>query len=205
MGVIYIRAIERNDIDGVVKLHQTQIIHGFASYLGKPFLRLLYENLVGSDTGIGLVAVSGEGDVVGFVSGTTKLAAFYRSFLKKYGLKAVITVLPKVFRVSVFKSIFQTLFYVSENKKEQNLPDAEIISVVVSPNYQGQGIARRLVIKILEEFKKRNSNKVKVLVGDKLEANEFYKKMGFEFIRHIAYNSDKMDANLYVIGTVGDD
>lgn len=199
---IYIRAIKNDDIDDVINLHQTQINHGFASYLGKSFLRLLYENLIGSDTGIGLVAISGKGDVVGFISGTTKLAVFYKSFLRKHGIRAVITILPKVFRISMFKSVFQALFYPSDHKKDQNLPDAEIISVAVSPDYRGRGIAKCLTIKILEEFKKRNISKVKVLVGDKLEANKFYKQMGFEFIRHITYNSDKMDANLYIIETV---
>jgi len=38
----------------------------------------------------------------------------------------------------------------------------------------------------------------KVLVGDKLSANEFYRRMGFEFVTHITYNSEKMDANVYM-------
>jgi hypothetical protein len=39
---------------------------------------------------------------------------------------------------------------------------------------------------------------VKVMVGDKLPANEYYLKSGFEWVEHLEFGSKKGSANVYV-------
>jgi len=184
-------------IDPVVMLHEKEINYGFSSYLGRNFLKYLYKNIIGCENGLGLVAVNNQGQVLGFIAGTMNLRRFYKRFIRKYSIIAGLLVLPKLLRWKAIKSFYQNLLYPSEGA-QLDLPGAEIISTAVLPNARGRGIGRLLTEAAFEEFRKRGVSKIKVLVGDRLQANEFYRRMGFEFVTHVTYNSDKMDANVYV-------
>jgi ribosomal protein S18 acetylase RimI-like enzyme len=184
-------------IDAVVMLHQREINYGFSSYLGRNFLKYLYKTFIRCEYGFALVAADRNGQVTGFIAAATNLSKFYKRFLRKYSLIAGFLVLPKLFRWKAIKSLYQDLLYPSE-EAQHDLPKAEIVSVAVSPNARGQGIGSLLTKTAFEEFRKRGVHKIKVLVGDRLQANEFYRKMGFGFVTHITYDSEKMDANVYV-------
>ena len=194
---INICPLANSHIDAVAKLHEKEINYGFGSYLGKNFLRYLYKTIIGCKNGLGLVAVNDQEEVLGFITGTMNLKRFYKRFIRKYSVIAGFLVLPKLLRWKAIKSFYQDLLYPSEGT-QYDLPEAEIISTAVSPNARGLGIGRLLTEAAFEEFRKRGISKIKVLVGDRLQANKFYRRMNFEFITHITYNSDKMDANVYV-------
>jgi len=184
-------------IDALAILHEKEINYGFASYLGRDFLKYLYKTFIGYESGFALVAIDGNGEITGFIAGVTSISKFYKRFLRKYSIVAGFIVLPKLLRWKAIKSLYQNLLYPSK-RTQYDLPEAEIISTVVSPESRGQGIGRLLAEAAFEEFRKREVSKIKVLVGDRLQSNGFYLGMGFEFATHITYNSDKMDANVYV-------
>lgn len=200
---INIRPLTPGHINTIVVLHEKEINYGFASYLGGGFLKYLYKTFIGCEYGFAFVATDRNGKVTGFITGVTNLSKFYKRFLQKYSLIAGFLVLPKLLHWKAIKSVYQDLLYPSEETRH-NLPKAEIVSVAVLPHARGRGIGRLLTEAALEEFRKRGVNKIKVLVGDRLQANNFYRRMRFEFITRITYNSEKMDANVYVKDLIQD-
>jgi GNAT superfamily N-acetyltransferase len=173
---INLRLAIYKDINEVSKLHYQYIPSGFLSSLGISFLNLLYKSMIDSKYAFCIV-VEEEGKIIGFVSGTVSVGGFYKEFLKKNFLMASIILLPKFLNLKIARRIFETFFY--PVKKEQNLPNAELLSIVVEKNYQGKGISQKLFERLVEEFSKKGINQFKVVVGSNLiPACKFYEKMG---------------------------
>jgi len=193
-----IRPMKEADVGAVAALHVQEIQLGFTSYLGGRFLRYLYKAVVLDTGSFGFVAEDEQGRIIGFVAATTKLGALYKCFMRKYAIQAAWAALPKAWRRwRVVKSIVQDLLYPSQ-KGPVALPQAEIVAVAVSSEAQGAGLGRALVEKALQELSSRGIQQVKVLVGEQLGANEFYRRLGFEHAGKIEYDSQKMDAHIYV-------
>ncbi|HDY69133.1 MAG TPA: GNAT family N-acetyltransferase [Candidatus Scalindua sp.] len=92
-------------------------------------------------------------------------------------IKASTILLPKILNLQFVKKIIETLLYPA--RKEQNLPNAELLSIVVDKNYRGKGIAQNLFEKLEEEFRSRDIKQFKVVVGSDLKAAcRFCEKMG---------------------------
>lgn len=164
------------DTDVISELHYQYISSGFLSSLGISLLRLLYQSMITSKHSFCFVAEE-DGRVVGFVSGTTDVGEFYKEFFKKNFLKASLILLPKALNPQMIRKVLETLLY--PVKKEQDLPNAELLSIVVDKNYQGKDNSQKLFEGLVEEFKKRNVKQFKVVVGaNLLPACKFYEKMG---------------------------
>lgn len=132
--------------------------------------------MVTSKSAFCLVVIEDE-KIIGFVSGTENISMYYKEFLRKNFLKASIILFPKLSHPKIAKKINETLFY--PVKKEKDLPEAELLSIVVEKSYQGKGISLMLFEKMIDEFKKKKINKFKVVVGSNLTAAcRFYEKMG---------------------------
>ena len=196
MERIKIDNLEYCHLKDVVDLHKAGINYGFGTYLGGGFLKYLYKNVIYSDSGIGYVALYDD-KVVGFIASTVNLKVFYKRFLFRYSVMAGLLSIHKILRLKSLKSIMQNVFYPAK-KQEIELPNAEIISIAISSKMRGKGIGRMLIDKTMSELRSRNINEIKVLVGDRLNANDFYKRLGFQFVCHETYNSDKMNANVYI-------
>ena len=80
---------------------------------------------------------------IGFVAFTENLNKLYKSAIKSKGIKFVFSIGFKLFKPSVCKRIFQNIFYPAKTEK-LNLPQAELLSIVIDPESQGRGIARQL-------------------------------------------------------------
>jgi len=118
---------------------------------------------------------------LGIISGSTNVKKFYKTFFKKYFIPSLIILLPKLFKLSTLKKIFETLKYPSKEKK-QKLPEAELLTIAVLNEFHGKRIAVELFKKFIDEMKKRKIKKVKVVVGESLpRAIKFYEKVGFQF------------------------
>ena len=163
------------DIENVALLHREYINTGFLSSLGSPFLELIYQSMVNSNNAFCIVSKENN-QIIGFSSGAISVGAFYKDFLMSNIIKASMILLPKILNLQFVKKIFETLLYPS--RKEQNLPNAELLSIVVDKDYRGKGIAQKLFGKLEEEFRSRNIKQFKVIVGSKLiAACKFYEKM----------------------------
>ena len=124
----------------MAELHISGITTGFISSLGIDFVRVLYGAIAESRFGFGLVAEI-KGRVVGFVVFTSDINKLYKSVIFKRGLYFTFLLASKMFSISRIKKIFETIFYPSR-VNNQNVPDAELLSIVVAPEERGKGLSR---------------------------------------------------------------
>jgi ribosomal protein S18 acetylase RimI-like enzyme len=171
-----IRPAFRKDIPAVSKLHREFIKTGFLSSLGLPFLKLLYGFIAGSSNAVCLVAQD-QSEIVGFISGAVNIKTFYKEFFRKRIVSTGLIIIPKLIKPSVARKVFETAFY--PVKENEAFPQAELMSIVVKPEYQGKKTAPRLFDSLKNHFQSKKIRKFKVVVGSTLiPACRFYEKMG---------------------------
>ena len=185
---------KKEDALQIAKIHKAQINKGFLSTLKPAFLENIYTAIIESDTGFCVVVKEGD-RIAGFISGTTDINALYRYFIKKYFFQSLVLVIQKIFKVSYIKKMIETLLY---PVKESKLPQAELLTMAVDRQFQGQGIASKIFVEFLEEMKKRNIKSFKVLVGEELTpAIHFYEKNGFTFLKNTNIHKGK-SSRIYI-------
>jgi len=135
--------------------------------------------------------------VLGFVAFSVNLSGLYKRVALTKGFKFAFVLARRMFSVRVIKKVWANIFYPSKMKKME-LPDAELLSISVSPAGRGKGIAHQLIEAGFQECRKRGIDKVKVLVAaDNEPANRLYQKCGFQMTCQI--NSHGVLSNIYVI------
>ena len=179
----------------VTKLHIQGISTGFISSLGQGFVAALYEAIAEDENSFGFVAIEDE-KVLGFVAFSTNLSRLYKYVALKKGFKFTFILARRMFSFKAIKKVIDNILYPTKMKKME-LPDAELLSIVVAPEGRGKGIAKQLVEAGFEECKNRGIAKVKVLVAAENEsANKLYQKTGFEL--HSQITSHGIISNVYV-------
>jgi len=182
----------------VANLHIFGIPTGFISSLGLPFVTRLYEAIASSSDAFGFVHVE-DGNVIGFIAFTTNLKNLYRSICRKAGFRFFLILLKRIFSWKTMKKVYETLFYPNRIDK-LNLPDAELLSIVVSESARAKGIGRKLMRQGLTECSNRGIRDVKVLVADfNQPANRFYQNAGFQIRTQIENHG--IVSNVYVVST----
>jgi len=141
-----IRLANKNEAGQIAKIHTREIDRGFLCQLGERFLTKLYEAIIVSSGAF--VVVAEEGDrVVGFISGCVNVNYFYRDFLRRSGPRAAFVLLPKIFKPSILKQIFETLMY-PRRKEEIEAPKAELLTIAVLREFHRQGLAQNFLINL---------------------------------------------------------
>lgn len=178
-----------------VQLHISGISTGFISSLGQEFVTALYESIAQDDNSFGLVAVEDD-KVLGFVAFSANLSKLYKNVILKKGFTFAFILSKKMMSLQTIKKVWDNILY-PKKMAEMDLPDAELLSIVVSEDGRGKGVASQLINTSFEECLKRGIKRVKVLVAaDNLPANNLYKKCGFKF--HSEINSHGVISNIYV-------
>jgi ribosomal protein S18 acetylase RimI-like enzyme len=179
----------------VASLHIQGISIGFISSLGQEFVAAMYKAVAEDKNSFGFVAIEND-KTVGFVAFSTNLSNLYKHVILKKALKFIFVLAKKMLSLQTVKKVWDNFLYPSKMKK-MNLPDAELLSIVVIPECRGRRIAKQLVDAGLEECRKRKIDKVKVLVGTSNDAaNKLYLKCGFESASQI--DSHGVKSNIYV-------
>lgn len=180
---------KENDALQIAEIHQQEIKKGFLNTLNKNFLARIYSAIIESKDGSCVVAEKNK-EIVGFIAGTTNLDRFYFYFLKKYFFQAVFFLFPEIFSFKKIKKIIEVIFY---PEKEKDLPKAELLTIAIKNQFQGQGIAGQMFERFVVEMKSRGVDNFKVVVGEKLlPAIKFYEKNGFKFIKNINIHSKEL-------------
>lgn len=174
MGEVKLRDATLSDADALAGLH-IRAIPGFLPRLGRRFMRLLYRALATSPEAVVLVADDGNGPV-GFVAGVIDTGRFYRRFLIRHGLSALLAALPRLVRPAVLRKGWETLRYGATGSGAP----AELLAMAVAPGARDAGLGTTLGSSFLEEMSRRGVDRVKVVVGsDNSRAIAAYHKMGF--------------------------
>jgi ribosomal protein S18 acetylase RimI-like enzyme len=182
----------------IAELHIESISTGFISSLGIDFVTFLYQAIARSKSSFGFVAEK-DGKVLGFVAFTTNLNKLYKSVILKKGLLFTLLLAGRMVSFERVKRAFETLFYPGRIKK-MNLPAAELLSIAVTRQERGKGLASQLIKKGFQHCQKEGIDKVKVLIAaDNKPGNKLYLKFGFELVGQIVNHG--VVSNIYVAQT----
>ncbi len=180
----------------VADLHISGIPTGFISSLGRGFVTALYEAIYADENSFGFVALDDSGEVVGFVAFSSNLGSLYKHVALKNFFKFGFILAKKMISLKVVKRVIDNIFYPAK-MREMNLPDAELLSIVIGESGRGKGLATELSRAGFKECRARGIDKVKVLVAAENEpANKLYQKVGFIFAQEI--DSHGVKSNVYV-------
>jgi ribosomal protein S18 acetylase RimI-like enzyme len=170
------RAIYR----AVADLHTQSIDQGFLSTLGPGFLSLLYGAIDESPESALIVAYE-DGAVCGFIAGTVNLKQVYLGLLRRWPA-LVVALAPSLVIPSRLWRIVEILHYSRGTGADAvSLPEAELLSLAVSPSCRGRGHAEALYAGLVDFFADRNQAAFKIVVGAELaRAHRFYRRMGAE-------------------------
>jgi len=179
-----IRNMLLSDLNAVVSIHMISFPSFFLTFLGKNFLTILYKATIVLDIGITKVVVDSEGNIAGFVSGTTQQSGFYSCLLKKYFFAFAIASLRGV--LCKPKIVFRLIrsFKKSADAKT-SVAEASLMSIAVNPKFQGYGLGKQLVNAFSDAIKQQNIYEY-CLTTDLFNndsVNNFYKSCGFELAR----------------------
>lgn len=180
---VMIRPMNTEDVAQVVQVHLASFPGFFLSFLGRDFLKLLYENIQCDPYGIVLVAPL-NGHIEGFVAGVTDQSGFYQRLVKKRKWAFARAAGQALVRNPTIASrLLRALNRPNETRAAE--VDACLMSVAVRPEAEGKGIGRRLVTAFCEELAERGIGSV-CLDTDRdgnERANRFYQKLGFQLVR----------------------
>lgn len=183
-----VRLAKKEDARQIAEIHKQEISEGFLSSLPLQFLIKLYEEIIVSKLGFCIIARE-NGNVIGFVAGTTNLNAFYRYFISHSFFRAMFILFPQIFSFKSLKKIIESLIYPA---KEKELPSAELLTIAVKKEFQGQHIAGDMLQLFIEEMKNSGVSIFKVLVGKELKsAIRFYEKTGFQYFSEVSVHSNQ--------------
>jgi ribosomal protein S18 acetylase RimI-like enzyme len=179
-----------SDIHGqVAGLHIECISQGFLSSLGASFLAQLYAAIDQAD-GARLLVAKDNGRVVGFVSGADGMRPIYRQMIK-HPIHLTGALLPSAIRPARLTRMLEILRYGSGSQLLKDLPVPELLSLAVSPDVRGQGIAERLYRELIEHFRSLGKDGFRIVVGSELApAHRFYRRMGAVAVSEIEVHKD---------------
>ncbi|MCI0498738.1 MAG: GNAT family N-acetyltransferase [Planctomycetales bacterium] len=197
-NVVQIVSLTPEYAQEAARLHIEGINQGFISSLGIDFVTALYRAIAQDPQSFGYVAVK-EGKVVGFATFTANLKGLYKSIMKKNGFQFAFLLFRKLVSWRIIQKVFETLFYPSRIKKYQ-FPEAEFLSMSVSPEARGHGLATRFVEMGFNECQKRGIQELKILAAVTIgPINKMYEKFGFKTVAHIENHG--IVSNVYVVRT----
>lgn len=186
--MMQIQKIKKNDtktIDVVVDIHMETFTGFFLTFLGRGFLKQLYESYCSyKDSGI-LVAVDNKKDkIVGFLAYSGDLSGLYKFMLKRkwfsfawYSLGAFLR------KPIIFVRLFRALLKPKESKRSEAY--MELSSIGVLSSEKGKGIGTLLINKLkgMVDFSKYDYISLETDAVDNQLANRFYQKNGFQLVR----------------------
>jgi ribosomal protein S18 acetylase RimI-like enzyme len=144
--------------------------------LGDRFLVLLYEVLVASPSAFSFAAVA-DGRVLGFIVGATDTGLVFKEFARRGGARAFVALAPRLLSWRRLKRVVETLLYPS--RKDDGLPEPEILNFGVRPATQGQGVGAALFDRLVEEFRSRGVESIRIVTGESQQsAQAFYERRG---------------------------
>jgi ribosomal protein S18 acetylase RimI-like enzyme len=172
------------------------------SDLGPWFVKLLHRHMIVSEHCLYIVAER-NGAIVGYVAALTSTRKFYKTFLARKGLHCFLIVMPWMLRARNIHTALRGLFYSQRAPAED--PEAELVSLVVSPKAWNCGIGSTLFHRVVTEFSALGIHTFKIDTSTENEqANAFYKKHGCQCIRSESfYRNTRINVYLHEDSSVG--
>jgi glycosyltransferase involved in cell wall biosynthesis/ribosomal protein S18 acetylase RimI-like enzyme len=188
-----IRRARQQDAPHLARLHGEALPDSFLPLLGEGFLRRLYVALATDPEAVAVVAEDAHG-VVGFATGALSVRAFYRRFYRRHGIPAAFAAAPRLVRPAIFRRARESSSY---GRAERPYPDAELLSIALSPGWRGRGLGRALADQVVASLAALQAREIDVVVSaDNLTANAFYRSLGFEQREQLSVHEGRVSNRL---------
>lgn len=164
----------------VASLHVRCLDQGFLATLGEQFLAQMYEAIDHAD-GTALLTEERDGAVVGFITGGNGMGSIYRRMLRS-PVRLGLALAPSLLSLPRVRRIIEIMRYSGgADGLPTGVPDAELLSLAVAPEWRGKGVAEALYQRLVEDFRTRGVPAFRIIVGESLApAHRFYRRMGAE-------------------------
>jgi ribosomal protein S18 acetylase RimI-like enzyme len=171
----------------VAKLHRNSIKTGLTASLGQRFCEHLYWAIGSSPYGFVLVYEDEQHHPLGYICCATNTSKMYKSTIFRYFFPLMLSAVSKFLRPSVIKRVLTAIkrpkTFRTGDFSEWELPEAEVVSIAVSPDVQGKGIGTKLIRAAFDQLRILGHNKVRTWTSeDNEQAAAFYQKQGFKFL-----------------------
>jgi ribosomal protein S18 acetylase RimI-like enzyme len=182
-------------LGAIAQLHAHGIARGFLSSLGETFLTRLYDGMR-QHPGTELLVCLHHETVVGFIAATESTRQLYKWILHHKPLTLGLTLVRRLFSIERIKRTFETLQYMAAQGVRE-LPEAELLSIAVSPDMRGLELGRKLIEEALERLRHRGVRRVRAACTEGLGSNILVRRLGFELVAVKDHHGGAM--NIYAL------
>lgn len=191
MQIKSITKTEKEIIDDIVSIHLDTFQGFFLTFMGRGFLRLMYQSYVEyNDSGI-LVALEDE-KMLGFLAYSGDLSGLYKYMIKKRLIPFAWYSMGAFFRKpTVFMRLIRAFLKPGETKRKEKY--VELASIGVAPSIKSQGIGSQLIdaLKSKVDFNAYDYITLETDAVNNDGANHFYQKNGFVLEREFETNEGR--------------
>lgn len=181
---------KQENLSRIAVIHQAVLKTTFTSQVGKLFISRLYKFLLDNEPLSEVFIAEKAVEVEGFISLTQNRLEInnrvnqFLGFAEKLRLTLFVLLHPRTINELYNKIRFDC--YIAKNYKDTY---PSILTLGVSPKYQGRGIGRTLILRADKYFKEQGFSKyfVDTEMGNK-SAVQFYLKLGFRPVTTISRN-----------------
>lgn len=194
------------DALSLAELHALAIRDGFLVRLGTGFLKSLYSFLIRNEI---VLVERVDNELLGFVSGSIRPDGMMVKFLILCPVCLFKIAFKSLRNPTLFRSILET-YKVPEKSKsvrldeaEIKLPDTELLSVAVHPDFQQMQTGTRLVQAFEQRLSGLGVRKYKAIAVESMtDANRFLVKTGFDLVSKVSIHNGIL-SNIYIKELIG--
>lgn len=174
-----VKSDEKKIIDEIVTIHLNTFTGFFLTFMGRGFLRQMYQSYCDHEES-GLLVAEGDGKTVGFLAYSSDFSGLYKFMIKTRLVQFGWYSMGAFFRrPSAFLHIIKAFLKPSEVKRKEKY--VELSSIGVDPNVKSKGIGSKLIEKLkkLVDFEEYAYITLETDAVNNEGAIHFYEKNGF--------------------------
>ena len=141
-----VKSDEKKIIDEIVTIHLNTFTGFFLTFMGRGFLRQMYQSYCDHEES-GLLVAEGDGKTVGFLAYSSDFSGLYKFMIKTRFVQFGWYSMGAFFRrPSAFLHIIKAFLKPSEVKRKEKY--VELSSIGVDPNVKSKGVGSKLIEKL---------------------------------------------------------
>ena len=174
-----VKSDEKKIIDEIVTIHLNTFTGFFLTFMGRGFLRQMYQSYCDHEES-GLLVAEGDGKTVGFLAYSSDFSGLYKFMIKTRLVQFGWYSMGAFFRrPSAFLHIIKAFLKPSEVKRKEKY--VELSSIGVDPNVKSKGVGSKLIEKLkkLVDFEEYAYITLETDAVNNEVSIHFYEKYGF--------------------------
>ena len=176
---------DKKEIKRIVSVHMQTFTGFFLTFMGKGFLKQMYQSYCRHADSELLGAYNDEGEIVGFLAWSANMSGLYKYMIKKKLIPFAWYSMGAVFRKPrVFMRLIRAFLKPSESAREEAY--VELASIGVDPSAKSVGVGSALIDTLKErvDFSKHAYIALETDAENNDGVNRFYQKNGFVLERN---------------------